>query len=103
MARAQYTPEARRDLKEIALWIGRRDRRPKVAAKIVREIKVRCDDFANAFAAGSDIGTPRPELGSGYRVFPHKRWVIIFRELAHGMEVMRIVDGARDFDRLFGD
>jgi len=46
MSKAVYTPDARQDLKEIALWIGRKDRRPRVAAKIIREIKSRCDDYA---------------------------------------------------------
>ena len=102
MSKAVYTPDARQDLKEIALWIGRKDRRPRVAAKIIREIKSRCDDYARAFEAGSEIGTAQPALGQGYRTFSHKRWVIIFRESNGAIEVMRVVDGAQDYGRLFG-
>jgi plasmid stabilization system protein ParE len=102
MAYATYTPEARQDLKEIALWIGRTDKRPTVAAKVVRELKRSCDDYGRAFASGSRIGTPEPRLGSGYRVCGHKRWIVVFREVRGGIEVMRIVDGARDYGRIFG-
>jgi plasmid stabilization system protein ParE len=102
MASAKYTPEARQDLKEIALWIGRTDKRPTVAANVVRDLKRHCDEYGRAFAAGSTIGTPDPRLGPGYRVFSHKRWVVVFRESHGGIEVMRIVDGARDYGRLFG-
>ena len=79
VAKALWTPEAREDLKSIALYIGREDRRPATAAKIAREIKAKCDEYAAAFAEGSVIGTRRPELGENHRVFSHKRWVIIFR------------------------
>jgi toxin ParE1/3/4 len=102
MAKATFTPEARQDLKDIAIWIGRKDRRPKVAARIVRQIKADCDKYASAFARGWELGTARPELAADYRVFSFKRWVIIFRPIADGIDVMRIVDGSRDFDRVFG-
>jgi plasmid stabilization system protein ParE len=51
---------------------------------------------------GSVIGTHRPELGENYRVFSHKRWVIIFRASDRGIEVLRVVDGAQDYPTLFG-
>ena len=102
MASTQYTPEARQDLKDIAIWIGRHDKRPKVAAKIIRELKSRCDEYARAASSGSLIGTSRPEIGAGYRVFSYKRWVVVFRGMVGGIEVVRVVDGARDFGRLFG-
>jgi plasmid stabilization system protein ParE len=44
MARALWTPEARADLKAIALYIGREHGRPATATKIAREIKSKGDD-----------------------------------------------------------
>ena len=102
MAKAIWTPEAREDLKQIVLFIGRRDRRTATAAKIAREIKAKCDDYATHFAAGNVTGMLRPELGENYRVFSHKRWVIIFRPSDQGVEVLRVVDGAQDYPTLFG-
>lgn len=102
MAKALWTPEARDDLKAVALYIGREDRRAATAAKIAREIKAKCDEYATVFATGSVIGTHRPELGENHRVFFHKRWVIIFRASDQGIEVLRLVDGAQDYPTLFG-
>ena len=48
------------------------------------------------------LRTAQPALGRGYRTFSHKRWVIIFRESNGAIEVMRVVDGAQDYGRLFG-
>lgn len=89
MPKAKWTSPARLDLKEIALYIGRKDRRPSTAAKIVREIKATCDDYATAFAAGSTIGSSRPELGQSYRSFSHQRWAIVFRPIDAGGSLVR--------------
>lgn len=39
MAKAKWTLPAREDLKEIGLYIGRKEHRPSIAANILREIK----------------------------------------------------------------
>jgi toxin ParE1/3/4 len=101
MATTLYTPQARQDLKSIAIWIARREMRPSVAATVVRQLKAVCDQHARNFAKGLTTGEARPDLGASYRIFSYSRWVIIFRPITGGMEVMRIVDGARDFDRIF--
>ena len=68
MVKALWTPEAREDLKAIALYIGRKDRRVATAGKLAREIKAKCDDYATAFATGNVVGAQRPELGENHRV-----------------------------------
>ncbi len=102
MAKALWTPEAREDLKAIALYIGRKNGRPATAARIAREIKAKCDEYATVSARRSLIGTHRPELGENHRVFSYKRWVIIFHPADLGIEVLRVVDGAQDYPTLFG-
>ena len=102
MATAIWSREAREDLRAIVLHIGRNDQRPDTAAKTAREIKAKSDEYASHFAAGHITGTHRPELGNDYRVFTHKRWVVVFRPIRQGIEVMRVLDGARDFPTLFG-
>jgi plasmid stabilization system protein ParE len=74
MYRAEWTPLAERDLEEIAFFIGVQDHRPATAAKIVREIKAKCETYAHA----PDMGTAAPELGENCSYFTHKRWVIIY-------------------------
>ena len=103
MAKASWTSIARHDLKEIGRYIGQHEKRPSVAAKILREIKSKCDDYSDAFARGSVLGSDASELGEACRVFPHKRWVIVFEAADGGILVLRVLDGSRDFRRLFGN
>lgn len=92
---------AERDIEEIYEWIARRDGRRLTAKKVIRELRQHYDDYANLFAAGAIIGTARDDLGEDYRVFTHKRWVIVFRPAVDGIEIMRALDGSRDYPRLF--
>ena len=101
MAKAKWTIPARNDLKAIGHYIGRHERRPSVAAKILREINAKCDEYAEAFARGSIIGSEASELGERCRIFPYKRWIIVFEPIGGGIEVLRIFDGSRDYPRLF--
>jgi plasmid stabilization system protein ParE len=101
MARALWTPAAKSDLQAIVLFIARRDGRRRTARSIYREIRDKCDQYADAFAHGSTIGTPCIELGDDFRHFTYKAWVVIFRPFKKRIEVIRIVHGAQDFPRLF--
>jgi len=97
MPRAIRTNAAEHDLGEIAWYIAVHENRPLIAYKNIDEIITKCD----LLASNPLLGTAKPELGDNYRAFTHKRWVIIFRSIEAGIEVMRIVDGSRDFSKLF--
>ena len=97
MQRVIRTPTAQRDLDEIFDYIAVQSCRPATAEKIIREIGEKC----RLYASQPHIGTARPDLGEGLRVFAHKRYVIIYRPLEDGIEVLRVVDGARDYPSLF--
>jgi plasmid stabilization system protein ParE len=43
------------------------------------------------------LGTAAPEIGEDVRLFPFKRWVILFRYELHGIDVLRIADGSQDY------
>jgi toxin ParE1/3/4 len=101
--KAKWAPIAEEEVEAIYEWIAHRDSRRQTAKRITAEIRQECDEYADAIAAGSVIGTARPDLGEGYRLFTHQRWVVVFRPIERGIEVMRVVDGSRDFPRLFGD
>jgi plasmid stabilization system protein ParE len=103
MPTAHWTHAAEADVEAIYEWIARRDGRRSTAKKNVRELRQQCDEYAEAFAAGSVIGTARPDLGDSHRLFAYKRWVIIFRPMAGGIEVLRLLEGSRDYPRLFGN
>jgi plasmid stabilization system protein ParE len=101
MALLNWSAQARVDVDDIYDFIARQDRRPLTADRAVQSLEKACEGYAEAFAAGSSIGTRRPTLGEGYRIFSHKRWVVVFRPAVDGIEVMRVVDGSRDYSRLF--
>lgn len=92
-----WTDQARRDLKSIGMYIGRKERRPAVAARVMREIREKCSHYARH----SLTGTSRTEFGDDCRVFSHSRWVIVFRPIEDGIEVLRVFDGSQDYESLF--
>lgn len=102
MAVARWTSLARDDLKKIGLYIGREQARPSVAARVMRDLKSKCDEYSAAFANGSVLGSCAEELGDNCRVFSLKRWVVVFEPSGEGIEVLRVFDGSRDYPRLFG-
>jgi toxin ParE1/3/4 len=97
MARAIWTAAAKRELRSIAWFIVDRDQRRRTARKVTREIEEKCDQYAH----NPHTGTSREEFGEGCRVFSHSRWVILFRPIDEGIEVLRIFDGSQDYESLF--
>ena len=96
MAKATWTRQANLDLEEIVFYLGVEQDRRRTARKIAREIRDKCE----VHAISPLLGTARSDLGEGLRVFSHKRWVVVFRPHAEGIEVLRIVDGSRDYNKL---
>jgi toxin ParE1/3/4 len=47
------------------------------------------------------MGRSRPELAPDLRSFPVGNYVIFYRPLENGIEVMRVLSTARDIDTLF--
>jgi plasmid stabilization system protein ParE len=92
MSRAVWTPHAERELGDILFYISVRDRRPSTGEQIYYEIRQLADEYAQADA-------PRhvhPLAPPGWFYFRHKRWLVFYQSHAEGIEVMRVVDGARD-------
>jgi plasmid stabilization system protein ParE len=96
-AKAGWSSIAERDLEEIVYYIAVVDGRPHVAEQIACEIREHCERYAGHPLVGEE----EPRLGGNCRRFTHKRWVIFYRVEKAGIGVLRVVDGARDFDRLF--
>lgn len=97
MAKADWSDLAREDLRRIGHYIGRQQHRPSIAAKIMREIR----DHREHLARSPHSGTARPDLGAEIRATSWKRWVIVFRPAAYGVDVLRVVDASRDWAKLF--
>jgi len=47
------------------------------------------------------MGRLRDELADGLRSFPVGRYVIFYRPIPKGIEIVRVLHGARDLDAIF--
>ena len=62
------------------------------------------DEFEKKFAllAGQPrLGAARSDIAPGLRHFPMGNYLILYREIDPGIEVVRVVHGARRLSRLF--
>src|SRR5580700_10023696 len=51
----------------------------------------------------SHMGRSRPELGTNLRSFPVGRYVIFYLPLPKGVEIVRVLHGARDIESVLQD
>jgi toxin ParE1/3/4 len=93
MPRLVLAPEARQDLREI------RDHIAKDNPGVVTRLR----GLARILAGAPALGRARPELGAGVRSFPADRHVLFYRPLrgAAGIQIVRVLHGARDVDAIF--
>jgi toxin ParE1/3/4 len=89
------TAQADEDL--IDLWVYIAQDNPKAADHLL-------DEFENKFALLSEhprIGSARSDIAPGLRYFPVGNYLILYREIPNGIEVVRVVHGARRLSNLF--
>lgn len=95
MNRCVVTGPAKQDLKEISGYIARFNR---IAARRLQErIKHQCKQLAEF----PNMGRNRDDVLSGLRSFPIEDYLIFYRQIANGVEIVRIVSGYRDLEALF--
>jgi toxin ParE1/3/4 len=63
----------------------------------------RLDDTFRRLATQPLMGRARGELAQGLRSFPNGRYVIFYAALDDGIDVVRVLHGARDIDAAFGE
>lgn len=86
---------ARADLDEI--WDRVAEDNPEAARKLVQALMERC----RLLAESPLIGRARPELGVRVRSFPHGRYLLLYRPLEDGIELLRVAGPGRDVDAMF--
>jgi toxin ParE1/3/4 len=47
-----------------------------------------------------ELGSARPETAEGARMIVIERWLALYRLIGDGVQIVRIVDGARDLTGL---
>jgi len=93
---------ALRDLGQLAEHI-RRDN-PRAALRFLKAAKSTFKQLAQMPGTGGPFETDNPEL-AGLRCFPisgFKRHLIFYRPVARGIEVIRVLHGSQDLDRILG-
>ena len=91
----QRTAQADEDL--IDIWVYIAQDNPDAADHLL-------DEFEKKFAllAGQPrVGAARSDIAPGLRHFPAGNYLILYRETDDGIEVVRVVHGARRLSHLF--
>jgi len=95
MKRYRMTPEAVRDLEEIAdFFLGDS---ASIARRLFDRIEAKCQTLAEM----PGIGRSRNELAPGLFSSLVGKYVIFYRPDEEGVEIVRILHGARDLPGLF--
>lgn len=89
MPRLVRSPRAREDLIELWTYIASDD-----AAAADHLLDATLEKLL-LLATSPRLGPSRPDIAPGLRLFPVRRYVILYRELADGIEVVRVVHGMR--------
>ncbi len=95
MSQYRISEAARSDLDEIWLYIAQDS--PDAADKFIRVLASRFPMLASM----PKIGQQREELSARLRSFPVGNYVIFYRPVESGVEIVRVLHGARDFPPLF--
>ena len=89
MPRVIRTPRARQDLIDIWTWIAADN--PKAADRLLDLI----DEKLLLLAENPRLGAVRPDIAPDLRLFPLRRYLILYREQSQGIEAVRVVHGMR--------
>ena len=95
MNQCRVSDAARSDLDEIWFYIAQDD--PDAADKFIQSLVQRFPIIASQ----PEIGRKREELAPRLRSFPVGRYLIFYRPIDSGVEIARVLQGARDFPPLF--
>lgn len=95
MPKVHRTAASRKDYFEIFFYIARDN--IDAAERTLR----RFDEKIELIASMPGIGTDRAELRSGVRSYPVGNYLIFYRVIDGGIEVLRVIHGARDLRRIF--
>ncbi len=90
MPRILRTRESLYDYNEIWSYIAARD--PAAADRLVRHFDATLDIIASAPNMGRNAG----DLAANLRSFPIGSYLIFYRPMEDGIELIRVVHGARD-------
>ena len=95
MARILRSPSSKADALEIWVYIANDD--PTAADRLLERI----DGIIRKLSLQPLIGKPVDELATGLRFLPCGSYLIFYRPMEDGVEVVRLLHGARDITAEF--
>ncbi len=98
MSRFRFTSAASEDLHEIIEYLAG-EGSPEVARRFVQGLSERCQSLADM----PSIGRRREELSPGLRSVPEGSYVVFYRPADDGVQIVRVLHGARDIERIFAE
>ena len=97
MPRVLRRPKAAEDI--AGVWDFIADDNPDAADHWVDQL----DAQLRLLATQPLMGRARDELAPGIRSFPFGRYLVFYLPISDGIDVVRILHGARDVDTAFGE
>ena len=97
MARVIRSPRAVIDIADIIEYIAAHN------VSAARRILNRFDELFDQISRNPEMGERRDDLAVGARIFSVGNYVVVYRAITNGVEIIRVVHGARDIDSLFAD
>jgi toxin ParE1/3/4 len=97
MARIERTRESKRDYEGILDYIAADN--PSAAEKLIRTFDSKLSDYAEQ----PRMGTLREEYGKDIRSFPVGNYIIYYRPIRDGIELIRVLHAHRDHRRIFDE
>jgi toxin ParE1/3/4 len=95
MSRIRITPLADRDLVEIWYFIAQED--PVAADRLLDLLEGKYKLLAD----NPQMGPARPDIAKELRYHPVGNYLLLYRVVSDGIELVRVVHGARDLHHLF--
>lgn len=92
----RFTVPASRDLEEIVDYVAEQAN-VDVAEALLKKVNGRCQQLLQF----PGLGRKRDNLYSGIRSLSVESYLIFYREIEEGIEILRIVSGYRDLKVLF--
>lgn len=90
--------EARDDLNDIWDYIATENAAPEAADRLMdRFYELFCQLGIHPF-----IGRGRPEFEPEIRSFPEGNYIVFYRSFPEGVEIARVLHGARNLEAIFG-
>jgi len=97
MPEIRRTARAEEDLIDIWVYIAHDNIR--AADRVLDEI----EDSFFLLAEQPRLGRERPDIAPELRYLPVRRYLILYRDIPEGIEIIRVVHGARDIRSLMDD